>query len=101
MNSVFVLQVRPYEKNGLSFIDPPQEETKNVKFDGKDYPNVASGSASSLRRVNAHTLEMTDKFSGKITGTERFKLSSDRKTLTITVQTPGRRDPNILVFERQ
>jgi hypothetical protein len=44
---------------------------------------------------------MTDKFSGKITGTERFKLSSDRKTLTITVQTPGRRDPNILVFERQ
>jgi hypothetical protein len=87
VNSVFVLQVRPYEKNGLSFIDPPQEETKNVKFDGKDYPNVASGSASSLRRVNAHTLEMTDKINGKITDNQQIKLSSDLKTLTITVHT--------------
>jgi hypothetical protein len=59
VNSVFVLQVRPYEGDGLSFIDPSQEETKNMKFDGKDYPtvgpNVASGSASSVRRVNQNT----------------------------------------------
>ena len=65
VNSVFVLQVRPYEGDGLSFIDPSEEETKNVKFDGKDYPNlgpnVVPGSASSVRRVNERTLEMTDK----------------------------------------
>lgn len=29
VNSVFMLQVRPYEGDGLSFIDPSQEETTN------------------------------------------------------------------------
>ena len=105
VNSVFVLQVRPYEGDGLSFIDPSQEETTNVKFDGKDYPNVgpnvAPGSASSVRRVNQNTLEMTDKINGKIADTRQIELSSDLKTLTITVHTAGRSEPNILVFERQ
>ena len=105
VNSVFVLQVRPYEGDGLSFIDPSEEETKNVKFDGKDYPNlgpnVAPGSASSVRRVNERTLEMTDKIDGKVMDAQQIKLSSDLKTLTMTVHTVGRSEPNIFVFERQ
>jgi hypothetical protein len=105
VNSVFVLQVRPYEGDGLSFINPSHEETTNVKFDGKDYPNmgpnVAPGSASSVHRVNQNTLEMTDKINGKITDTQQIELSSDLKILTITVHTAGRSEPNILVFERQ
>ena len=105
VNSVFVLQVRPYEGDGLSFIDPSEEETKNVKFDGKDYPNlgpnVVPGSASSVRRVNERTLEMTDKIDGKVMDAQRIELSSDLKTLTMTVHTVGRSEPNILVFERQ
>ena len=102
---VFVLKVQPYEADGLSFIATSQEETKNVKFDGKDYPNVgpnvAPGSASSLRRVNARTLKLTDKFNGKTVDTQQIKLSSDFKTLTITVHKVGRSEPDILVFERQ
>jgi hypothetical protein len=105
VNSVFVLQVRPYEGDGLSFIDPSEEETKNVKFDGKDYPNlgpnVAPGSASSVRRANERTLEMTDKIDGKVMDAQQIELSSDLKTLTMTVHTVGRSEPNILVFERQ
>jgi hypothetical protein len=105
VNFVFVLQVRPYEGDGLSFIDPTDEVTKNVKFDGKDYPNVganaAPGSVSSVRRVNEHTLEVTDKFNGKVADTQEIKLSSDSKTLTMTVHTAGRTEPNVLVFERQ
>ena len=105
VNSVFVMQVRPYEVDGLSFIDPSQGETKNVKFDGKDYPNVGpnvpAGYASSIRRVDEHTLEVIDKNNGKVSGTEEIKLSPDLKTLTFTVHTPGRSEPNILVFERQ
>ena len=105
VNSVFVLQVRPYEGDGLSFIDPSEEETKNVKFDGKDYPNlgpnVAPGSASSVRRVNERTLEMTDKIDGKVMDAQQIELSSDLKTLTMTVHTVGRSEPNIFVFERQ
>ena len=105
VNSVFVLQVRPYEGDGLSFIDPSEEETKNVKFDGKDYPNlgpnVVPGSASSVRRVNERTLEVTDKIDGKVMDAQQIELSSDLKTLTLTVHTVGRSEPNILVFERQ
>ena len=105
VNAVIVLKVQLYEGDGLSFINASEGATTNVKFDGKDYPkagaNVRAGSACSARRVNEDTLEMTDKFNGKITDTRQIKLSADRKTLTITVHIPGRREPDILVFERQ
>jgi len=105
VDSAYVLQVKPYEGDGLSFVDHSQNETKNVKFDGKEYPRVAPheapGSMSSIRRVNDHTLEMTDKVNGKVMATEEIQLSSDRKTLTMTVHISGRSKPNILVFERQ
>jgi hypothetical protein len=43
----------------------------------------------------------TDRINGKITDTQQMKLSSDLKTLKITVHRVGRSEPNILVFERQ
>jgi hypothetical protein len=105
VNSVFVIKVQPYEGDGLSFINSSAEVTKNVKFDGKDYPNVGAnvpaGFVSSARRVNGRTLEITDKLNGKVTGTREIQLSSDGKTLTMTVHSAGRAEPNILVFERQ
>ena len=64
-------------------------------------PNVPPGLVSSLRRVNEHTLEMTDKFNGKITDTRQIDLSSDLKTLTMTIHVLGRSEPDILVFDRQ
>jgi hypothetical protein len=97
MDSTFLLKIQPYERDGLSIIIPAQNQTENVEFDGKDHPNVASG-----RRVNEHTLEIEKKSKGKLTGTQQIKLSSDHKTLTLTVYTAGRSEPNnILVFERQ
>ncbi len=105
VNSAFVLQIRPYEGNGLSFIHSSEEVTRNVKFDGKDYPNVgrgiAQGSTFSARRVDERTLEITDKIKGKITKTEQIELSPDLKALTRTVRPVGQREPNIFVFERQ
>ncbi|MGO8788647.1 MAG: hypothetical protein ACLQVL_14880 [Terriglobia bacterium] len=105
VNSVFVLQVRPYEDEGLSFIVPSTEDTRNVKFDGKDYPNlgpnVTPGSTSSIRRVNEHTLEMTYKINGTVRYTQKIELSSDLKTLTVTRLIAGETEPNIRVFERQ
>jgi hypothetical protein len=103
VNSVFVLQIRPYQGDGLSFIYP-SEETKNVKFDGKDYPNVGpieAGYTSSIRRMDEHAVEMTDKIDGKVMDAQQIELSSDLRTLTMTVHTMGRSEPNILVFERQ
>jgi hypothetical protein len=53
-HSPFELQILPYEADGLSFMFPAEHETQNVKFDGKDYPdvgpNVYPGSESSGRR---------------------------------------------------
>jgi hypothetical protein len=84
-----VLTIRLYQENGLSFIRSPQD-TRNLKFDGKDYPvagrGVAEGSTSSARRVDDRTLEITDKINGKITKTEQRKLSPDLKTLIRTMR---------------
>jgi hypothetical protein len=103
IDSVFVLQVRPYEQDGLTFIDPQQ--TKNVKFDGLEHPNrpalSATSSVSSGRRVDGRTLEVTDKVNGKIVATRQIELSPDLKTLTMTVHPAGKDKPNILVFDRK
>jgi hypothetical protein len=102
---VFVLRIQPYEGDGLSFMDSSDGVTRNVKFDGKDYPNVGAnvppGSTSSGRRVNARALEITGKSNGKVGATREIELSSDGKTLTMTLRIPGRTEPIILVFDRQ
>lgn len=105
VNSVVMLQVRPYEGEGLSFIEPSINITRNVKFDGKDYPilgpNAPPGATSSIRRVNANALEMTIKIDGNVLYTQQIELSSDHKTLTVVRHIPGETEPNIRVFERQ
>lgn len=104
IESAFVLQIRPYEENGLSFIRSPHD-TRNVKFDGMDYPDagghVAEGSTFSAHRVDERTLEITDKIGGKVTKTEQIQLSTDLKTLSRTVRPVGQHEPNVFVFERQ
>lgn len=101
----FVFRIQSYGADGLSFISPSQGTTSNMKLDGKDYPqkgpNLPEGFASSLHRVNEHTLEGTNKLNGKVVVSRRLEISSDNKTLTITQQIPDRAEPNILVFERQ
>jgi hypothetical protein len=104
MNSSYVMQVKEFEGDGLSFINPTAQRTKNLKFDGKDHPNVgptSDGSATaSIRRVDARNLVITDKASGTVVATEEVALSEDLKTLTMTVHLPGRDKPNVMVFER-
>lgn len=102
VDTVYVLQVRLFEGDGLSFITSG-EGTKNVKFDGKDYPNVGSGMkvVSSAQRVNERTVELSDKIGGKVVDTQEIVVSEDGKTLTMTVHVPGRSEPNVLLFERE
>jgi hypothetical protein len=104
-DSVYEFQIAPYEGDGLSFLTPTAREVQNMRFDGKDYPhagpNVVPDSASSGRRLNEHTLEMTDKIKDKVMDTRKIELSPDLNTLTMTVRPVGQNKPNILVFERQ
>ncbi len=100
------LQVQPYEGDGLSFNSRDAEMIKKMKFDGNDYPdpdpNEGPGSASSGRRMNERSLEITDKFKGKITGNRQIELSTDLKTLKMTVRLVGQSRPKcILVFDRE
>lgn len=97
-----ILQVSPYESNGLSFVIPSLGNwTLDANFDGKEHPNAGAGSSLSARRPSAHVVEVTRKSEGKITQTRHFELSADLKTLTMTVHTVGTDEPLIYVFERR
>ena len=106
INSPFVLEVRVFQGNGLSIVDPLARRTKNLKFDGKDYPanevpDAGRGISSSIRRVGERTLVITNKYQGKVSSTEEFALSTDLKTLRMTVHIVGRDKPDVLTFERK
>ncbi len=104
MNLPFPLQVTEFEGDGLSFLSIVEKRTRNVKFDGKDYPNEGPagdrGASSSGQRVDERTLMITDKIKGTVTDTETVGLSADLRVLTITTQAPGSDRPTVMVFER-
>lgn len=105
-HSAVELEIQPYEGDGLSFINPAQRVTTNIKFDGKDYrpggPNIPPGAASSGRRVNERTLEIADKMEGKVGETREMTVSPDLKTITVTVHASGLSYPNtVVVFDRE
>lgn len=93
-------EISPYEGKGLTFYDAAYKDTLSMKFDGKDYeekgPNVAAGSTTSGKRVDANTLDVTDKVKGQVMDHTKYQVSPDGKTLTITVHESGQ--PNALVF---
>jgi len=101
------LQIQPSEGDGLSFKRSDEETVKRVKLDGNDHPDLEpnggdKGTASSGRRVNERSLEITYKSKGKITGTSQIELSTDLKTLTMTERLVGQSRPkSILVFDRE
>ncbi|HXX23572.1 MAG TPA: hypothetical protein VEO19_10520 [Terriglobia bacterium] len=105
VSSAVEIQIQPYEGDGLSFNTPGEHEIQNIRFDGKDYPDVGphlpAGYAASGRRVNERTLELTDKLDGKVLDTRQIRISSDLKTLTMTVHYVRRSSPNIRVFDRE
>jgi len=75
-----------------------------MKFDGKDYEekgaNVATGSRSSGKRVNPHTLNVTDKVKGQVMDHTRYELSPDGKTLTLAIHETGQAKPLTIVYDQ-
>lgn len=96
--------IEPYGKNGLSFRTPADKEHQNVKFDGKQYPDygprVSPGATSSVKRIDEHTIQMTDELKGEVTDTQNLKVSADGKTLTDTIHVKGETAPLIHVYEK-
>jgi hypothetical protein len=75
-----------------------------AKFDGKDYeergPNVAPDSMSSGKRVNPHTLDVTDKVKGQVMDHTKFEVSPDGKTLTLTIHETGQPKALSIVYDK-
>jgi hypothetical protein len=67
--------------------DGVRNEAKyTARFDGKDYPIKGSANADtvSLKRIDARTIERTDKRAGKVVETSVTVFSVDGKTSTTT-----------------
>lgn len=98
----WTVEVRPFEGDGISIVSSLQGTTKNVKFDGRDYPNPGSqhNVVSSAQRVNERSIQLTEKIGTKVVDTQEISVSDDGKTLTMTVHLPQRSEPDVLVFER-
>jgi hypothetical protein len=105
MNSPYELEIRSYMSDGLTLVAPAEHTTRNVRFDGKDYPDgdakTPSRSTTSGRRLNGNAMELTDKREGHVTNTLEIELSPDLKTLTMTVHGASQKKPVVLVFERE
>ncbi|HTT19353.1 MAG TPA: hypothetical protein VMG82_10425 [Candidatus Sulfotelmatobacter sp.] len=97
-------EIAAFEGAGLTFYTPAYQDTISMKFDGKDYeekgPNVAPGSTSSGKRVNAQTLELTDKVKDRVMDHTRYEISPDGKTLTLTIRESGQPKPLIVVYDK-
>src|SRR6185437_3946170 len=105
LDQSFVIEVQPYDKDGLSFSYPSTGKVKNMKFDGKDSvpsgPSMLDGTTFSALRPNPDEIDVTDKLKGAMVDTQQLALSADHKILTMTLHRPGKHSPDVLVFERQ
>jgi hypothetical protein len=97
--------IKPYGNDGLSFLWPADKEHQEIKFDGKDYPDygpeITPGTTSCAKRIDEHTIQVTDKLNGKVTSTHELTVSQDGMTLTDTRHVPGQKQPGIQVFEKE
>jgi hypothetical protein len=92
--------------DGVRGDDTPIRVEYTAQFDGKDYPITGSPMADtvSLKRLDANTIERTDKKGGKVVQTLTRKVSRDGKTATVTYKgtdAQGRPINNVAVFEKQ
>jgi hypothetical protein len=63
----------------------PTGASYTAKFDGADYPVKGSYGydAVSLKKINDHTIEETDKRGGTVTDVSTMTVSANGKTLTV------------------
>jgi len=63
----------------------PTGDTYTAKFDGADYPvkGAYGYDAVSLKKINDHTIEETDKRAGKVIDVATSTVSADGKSMTI------------------
>ncbi|GAC1700520.1 MAG: hypothetical protein NVS9B4_02050 [Candidatus Acidiferrum sp.] len=92
--------------DGVDADGKPAHNEWTGKFDGKDYA-VTGDPTSDMRaytRVDSHTLTLTLKKGGKVTGTARVVVSADGKSRTLTAHSTdakGKKVTSISVYDKQ
>ena len=76
------------------------------KFDGKDYPLTGDSSADSrsYKMIDEHTLELTNKKSGKATTSGRVVVSANGKIRTLHLtgtDSSGKKVSSVSIYEKQ
>jgi hypothetical protein len=86
---------------------PVQQYSYTTNLDGQDAPvtgNNPNADMIAVKRLNATTLEVVNKKSGKVTTTQQNVISADGKTRTVTTtgtDGQGQKVNNVGVFEKQ
>lgn len=107
-------QIRTYSRDGdveklvargVSWDKKPTLVKYSARYDGKDYDITGSlgGDKISLRRIDSHTTESSQKRNGKAVIVATRTVSPDLQTLTVVSKgstAEGQEIDSILVFER-
>jgi hypothetical protein len=92
--------------DGLDGEGKPAHNEWTGKFDGKDYALTGDPAADtrSYKRIDSHTLELTNKHGGKVTFTGRVVVAADGKTRTVTISgadSKGVKQTSTAVYDKQ
>ena len=86
---------------------PVQQWSYTSNLDGKDAPisgNNPNADTVAAKRLDANTLEIVNKKSGKVTATQKNVVAADGKTRTVTTtgtDAKGQKVNNVAVYEKQ
>ena len=111
------IAIEPYGTDGLKVaieLWNPQGEKLTIgyspRFDGKEYPRIETGAGAvpgqtvTIRRMDTHTIERIAYLAGKKLTTERWVISPDGKTRTVTqtgTNPQGVQVNIVMVYEKQ
>lgn len=92
--------------DGVDADGKPAHNVWTGKFDGKDYPLTGDpvSDMRSYKRVDDHTLALTNKKGGKATLTGNIVVSADGKTRTVTINgtdAKGNKFASTAVYDKQ
>jgi hypothetical protein len=91
---------------GVGTDGKPTHNEWTGKFDGKDYPVTGDPSADmrSYKRIDDHTLALTNKKGGKVTLTGKITVSADGKSRTVVISgkdADGKKISSTAVYDKQ
>jgi hypothetical protein len=92
--------------DGVGTDGKPSHNEWTGKFDGKDYPLTGDPSADtrSYKKIDARTMELSNKMAGKPVVTGKITVSADGKSRTVAVSgtdASGKKVTSTAVYDKQ